>query len=71
MKLLKFIFFSSFLLLIISCDDDNVDTTPFILSNENIVGTYNINELNIETKSNLCNRCIWSFNTIYSGYLNK
>ncbi len=50
MKLLKFIFFSSFLLLIISCDDDNVDTTPFILSNENIVGTYNINELNIETK---------------------
>jgi hypothetical protein len=50
MKLLKFIFFSSFLLLIISCNDDNVDTTPFVLSNENIVGTYNINELNIEKK---------------------
>ena len=50
MKLLKFIFFSSFLLLIISCNDDNADTTPFILSNENIVGTYNISELNIETK---------------------
>ena len=50
MKLLKFIFFSSFLLLIISCNDDNADTTPFILSNENIVGTYNISELNIDTK---------------------
>ena len=50
MKLLKFIFFSSFLLLIISCNDDNADTTPFILSNENIVGTYNISELNIKTK---------------------
>ena len=50
MKLFKFIFFSSFLMLIISCNDDNVDTNPFILSNENIVGTYNINELNIEKK---------------------
>ena len=50
MKLLKFIFFSSFILLIISCNDDNAYTTPFILSNENIVGTYNISELNIETK---------------------
>ena len=50
MKILKFIFFLSFILLITSCSDDNADTTPFILSNENIIGTYNISELNIETK---------------------
>jgi hypothetical protein len=50
MKLLKFIFFSSFIVLFNNCSDDNADATPFILSNENIVGTYNISELNIETK---------------------
>jgi hypothetical protein len=50
MKLLKFIFFSSFIVLFTNCSDDNADATPFILSNENIVGTYNISELNIETK---------------------
>jgi hypothetical protein len=50
MKLLKFIFFSSFIVLFANCSDDNAYATPFILSNENIVGTYNISELNIETK---------------------
>jgi hypothetical protein len=50
MKLLKFIFFSSFIVLFTNCSDDNAYATPFILSNENIVGTYNISELNIETK---------------------
>ena len=50
MKILKFIFFLSFILLITSCSADNADTTPFILSNENIIGTYNISEFNIETK---------------------
>tara|TARA_B110001452_G_scaffold19453_1_gene15675 strand:- start:3 stop:545 length:543 start_codon:yes stop_codon:yes gene_type:complete len=50
MKLLKFIFFLSFIVLFTNCSDDNAYTTPFILSNENIVGTYNISELNIETK---------------------
>ena len=50
MKLLKFIFFSSFIVLFTNCSDDNADATPFILSNENIVGTYNISELNIKTK---------------------
>ena len=50
MKLLKFIFFLSFIVLFNNCSDDNADATPFILSNENIVGTYNISELNIETK---------------------
>ena len=50
MKLLKFIFFLSFIVLFTNCSDDNAYATPFILSNENIVGTYNISELNIETK---------------------
>ena len=50
MKLLKFIFFSSFIVLFTNCSDDNAYATPFILSNENIVGTYNISELNIKTK---------------------
>ena len=50
MKLLKFIFFSSFIMLFTNCSDDNPDATPFILSNENIAGTYNISELNIKTK---------------------
>ena len=50
MKLLKFIFFSSFIMLFTNCSDDNADATPFILSNENIAGIYNISELNIETK---------------------
>jgi len=50
MKLLKFIFFLSFIVLFANCSDDNAYATPFILSNENIVGTYNISELNIETK---------------------
>ena len=51
MKLLKFIFFSSFIMLFTNCSDDNAYATPFILSNENIVGTYNISELNIKTKA--------------------
>ena len=51
MKLLKFIFFSSFIMLFTNCSDDNTDATPFILLNENIVGTYNISELNIKTKA--------------------
>ena len=50
MKLLKFIFFLSFIVLFTNCSDDNAYATPFILSNENIVGTYNISELNIKTK---------------------
>ena len=50
MKLLKFIFFLSFIVLFTNCSDDNAYATPFILSNENIVGTYNISELNINTK---------------------
>jgi len=49
MKLIKFIIILCVTLSITSCNDDD-NTILYSLSNENIVGTYNIGTLNVDTK---------------------
>jgi hypothetical protein len=50
MKNLKFILFLLVSAIILSCSDDNSEP-PFILSNANIAGTYNISSLSIDAKA--------------------
>ena len=51
MKLLKFIFFLCVATSITSCSDNETDAMPFVLSNANISGAYNISSLNVDVKS--------------------
>jgi hypothetical protein len=51
MKLLKFIFVLFITVSFTSCSDDETEATPFILSNTNISGAYNINSINFDTKA--------------------
>jgi hypothetical protein len=50
MKLLKFIFVLFVTVSFTSCSDDETDATPFVLSNANISGAYNISSINFDTK---------------------
>jgi hypothetical protein len=51
MKLLKFIFVLFVTVSFTSCGDSDTDAAPFVLSNANISGAYNISSINVDTKA--------------------
>ena len=50
MKLLKFVFVLFVTVSFTSCSDSETDAIPFVLSNANISGAYNISSINLDTK---------------------